>query len=218
MLLAPAAAAELNRRVRDVLPWKKGKFLCPKKRWHKPGFLVSPSQLKSWEIPFTTVCQEPGDIMLVGRAVLHAVVNTGPNIAAAINFASPGHKEDSVESTLCSCRDSKRIRVPVLICYRCPFTGCEREFSDNGSLLAHKRQHSAEEGGGRYPCPVCERTFATKQNVQRHRDREHTGSKRKRLEPAYQASDRRETDCPRCGLTMTRGGLRNHLNKNRCKK
>ena len=59
--------------------------------------------------------------------------------------------------------------------FPCDFEGCDKAFSDNSSLVAHRRTHSGERP---FECthPGCDATFAQKSNCTRHM-RTHTGER-----------------------------------------
>ena len=46
-----------------------------------------PSILREWQIIFRVICQRPGQAVEISSGAYHAVINTGPNIAGAINCA-----------------------------------------------------------------------------------------------------------------------------------
>ena len=53
---------------------------------------ISPSLLSSWNIQFNYVQQCPGDILLLDTKAYHYGLNSGPNIAEAVNYADPDYE------------------------------------------------------------------------------------------------------------------------------
>lgn len=66
--------------------------------------MVSPSQLKSLNIRYTTAKQEPGEFIVLNAGAFHAGFNTGLNCAEAVNFATEGWIEQGAAATRCQCR------------------------------------------------------------------------------------------------------------------
>lgn len=64
--------------------------------------LLSPELLDSWEIPYRIISCEAGEMIVTFSETYHQVVNDGPNLAMAINFAEPGWDGPPEEYRFCN--------------------------------------------------------------------------------------------------------------------
>ena len=77
--------------------------------YYNPGFIIHHNLLKEWGINIQYVIQEAGDMVYVGEATMHFVVNVGLNIAEVINYGKPA---SSVKPaiTIYQCNDIGRMK------------------------------------------------------------------------------------------------------------
>mmetsp|Transcript_19607 Transcript_19607/g.54505 ORF Transcript_19607/g.54505 Transcript_19607/m.54505 type:complete len:625 (-) Transcript_19607:134-2008(-) len=91
---------------------------------HCKGFLrhkdvmFSPSMLRTHNVPYVQVRQEPGEFMVLNAGAYHAGFNMGFNCAEAINFACPDWLPIGRRATPCKCsamKDAVRIDMRFFI-------------------------------------------------------------------------------------------------------
>lgn len=86
LMLEPRDRAKLEDMVKQDLRGKK--HPCSQFVRHLDD-LLSPDLLDQWEIPYRIVRCNPGEMIVTLAETYHQVVNAGPNVSMAINFARP---------------------------------------------------------------------------------------------------------------------------------
>jgi hypothetical protein len=63
---------------------------------------VPPNVLNSWSIPFSTVVQMPGEMMVLAPSAYHQGQNCGSNLAEALNMADGASEARAAGYICCS--------------------------------------------------------------------------------------------------------------------
>ena len=124
--------------------------------YHHKNIVLTPGFLRANRINFKTVSQLLGTIIYVKEGVLHQVLNTGLNLAEAVNVGGPGWNHLAHTFVSCSC-DSERCAVEAIPpnsasyetltrhtarVHECPRPSC----SHTAPPMALARQHTLVEG------------------------------------------------------------------------
>ena len=168
--------------------------------FHKPGYIIHHGLLKEWGIDMQYLIQKPGDLVYVSGATLHFVVNTGLNMAEAINYATPA-SSIKPDITFCDCDESdigrmrrekfvfrkvKRssIKESKKTTYTCNINDCNKEFLYKQSYRDHVLEIHQQL---LINCRLeeCDKKFRTRQAEYEHFKSVHSQSVKK-------------VKCPRC--------------------
>ena len=121
--------------------------------FHKPGYIIHHSLLKEWNIDMENFIQEVGDLVYISEATLHFVVNTGLNMAEAINYGTSASTVKP-DITFCECDEStvgrmrrrkfvfrkvkeSSIKENKKTTYTCNIDDCKKEFLYKQSYDTH---------------------------------------------------------------------------------
>ena len=116
---------------------------------HYKNLVLTPAFLKANRIPYHVVSQRPGTLIYVREGVFHQVINTGLNLAEAVNVGGPGWNHAAHIFVACGC------------------TGCSvEEISPNPASYKTLTGHSTR----LYECPKqgCLHTSATATQARQH--------------------------------------------------
>lgn len=78
------------------------------------NLIVPPSVLRQWGVRFHIHVHRPGEVMVTFPNTYHAVINTGPNLAEALNFAEDGWNVEPLYrgcSNKCGSSDDEHLSV-----------------------------------------------------------------------------------------------------------
>lgn len=220
--------SEVEKLVAEYLTDANVESNCNQILKHKIYF-ITPNLLKKWNIPYSVLVQKPGDLLFIRSGTYHAVVNTGRNIAEAINYGCDKWN-GSYQPSTCKCSESnksdveqnkavvtvhKRIKKEL---YQCGTGECNEMFTTKSKLVKHlKTFHSVTE---KYRCLICDKVFEKKYNLQRHNithsnktDSECPLCKKKVKYLEYHRKNvhEREKSCPKCNRRFSKYALNKHL-------
>ena len=176
---------QLKQNVKSYLGNKKD---C--RIFHKPSYLIHHNLLKKWGISLQYLIQKAGDLVYVSEATMHFVVNTGLNMAEAINFGTPA-STIKPDITFCNCKDSDigRIRRQDFVfkpinnikgskkkTFPCNQNGCNKVFMYKRSYDEHVFE---VHGVLPIPCRIseCKKAFRSRQSESAHFKTNHCKSK-----------------------------------------
>lgn len=78
-------------------------------------FMVTPEFLRAHDIPYTVLCQNPGEIVVTFARVYHQGFNVGFNVNEAVNIATRVSMCHSARAKQCDCCEStKNRKTPVI--------------------------------------------------------------------------------------------------------
>ena len=161
--------------------------------------------------------QQPGTLIYVREGVLHQVLNTGVNLAEAVNVGSNSWNNMAHTFVACGCPYARvRSISPNPTAYQTgrghtarvyegPRDGCLHSAATRAQAQQHARTHSRR--GSDRPkihCRVCSAAYLTQSGLTRHQQQEHPGE-------ARLGSDRR---CPVCHRLFSASNLGRH--RRRC--
>ena len=206
--------AEVEKNVADYLREKTpDENICSQVLKHKI-YLISPSLLDQWHIPYTIVSQKAGDLFFIRSGTYHAVVNMGRNIAEVINYGCV-EWNCRYEPIPCNCDENNKNEVEqdrtVVVThkrlkkqlYECSEENCNELFVTKKKMDTHTRMIHRKN----YKCPTCSEVFNLKCNFTRH-IKQHL-------------PDRQKTACSTCGrkvLCLSDHERKFHGEKQQCNK
>lgn len=110
---------------------------------HK-DIMVSPSQLRTLNVHFTTAKQEAGEFIVLNAAAYHCGFNTGFNCAEAVNFATPEWIPVGRRANRCLChKDTVKIDMRLFGC------SDSEEEEESSSSSSEEEEQEEERGGSR---------------------------------------------------------------------
>ncbi|WKA13520.1 MAG: jmjC domain-containing protein [Cotesia congregata filamentous virus 2] len=190
--------------------------------WEHQTMFFTLDDLDEFHISYKIIVQYPNTLVTLKEGIFHQVLNLGPNILEACNFAGIRwellHKS-RISQCLCMHNDgtkmSKNINItytsgaPIKvtqskrITYQCKDENCVSIFTTINELESHIRLIHSNNVPPNFVCLQCTETqvFTTKSNLLRHIKTKHSGKEA----------------CPNCNKLY--GRLSYHLNKpNECSK
>ncbi|KAL7300029.1 hypothetical protein TKK_0007165 [Trichogramma kaykai] len=164
--------AKLENNVFKLLK-EKNETECGQVLKHKLYF-ITPMLLDEWDIPYTIMRQNPGDLFFIRSGAYHAVINPTFSIAEAINFGCI-QGNSSYEPYVCECNDSHKqnvypdktvvaIHTKVKTMFGC--FKCSETFMTKKKMKMHiNKFHNIKEN---HECQICNKQYKLKQRLVRH--------------------------------------------------
>ena len=139
-------------------------------------YFITPLLLDKWNVPYTFVLQNPGDLFFIKRGTYHAVINLGKNIAEAVNYGSVEWVGD-YEPPVCKCEENRKndIKQDITVVVtkkalkrrliQCS-EGCGNVFTTSRKLQLYERLVHGKMC--RFECANCSKVFHEKMSLVRH--------------------------------------------------
>lgn len=149
------------------------------------ALLIPPSVLKSENIRFARIIQNPGEYIVSLAGGYHSGFNCGWNEAESINFGSERWLQLFPDFIPCGCKDSHASNV--------------REVKKILANICRQDQQKLQKKNNSLLCDVCQKRFTLKQNLRRHMENTHSNKVKRYV-------------CSICKIDFSRkGGLSDHM-------
>ena len=171
----PRLCKAVQRRLQELRAG--GGVSVPSGEWcntpgHHKNLVLTPKFLKGSDVPYQVVVQQPGTLIYVREGVLHQVLNTGVNLAEAVNVGSYSWNNMAHTFVACGCPYARVRSIPpnpmayqtgrghTARVYECPRDGCLHSAATRAQAQQHARTHSRR--GSDRPqiyCRVCSAAY-----------------------------------------------------------
>ena len=186
MFVAPSCNAKFTALLREKLAeLRSGGERVPHRRgcaapYHHKNIVLAPELLRAHDIYFEVVTQRPGTVVYVREGVLHQVINTGINLAEAVNVGGGGWNHQIHAFQPCGCKAAAVVAIPpnsrsyqIITSHsarflKCPEPGCWHIAPTRAHLNQHARAHERGEANPLLTCIICRSVFLGEALLLRH--------------------------------------------------